>query len=153
MVFPDFPGCVTQGDTPQQAMENAIEALSLHVEGMVAEGLALPPTSPMNAPLPEWLSESDMPTQVHALLPTEVPGKNARVNVTLEQALLDRLDEAVRREGTTRSGYLAQAVRKSCSAAVRWRELDFIEKSCRITVVPGGGRSPHCGRSHVLDRG
>ena len=32
-------------------------------------------------------------------------------------------------------------------------QLDFIEKSCRITVVPGGGRSPHCGRSHVLDRG
>jgi predicted RNase H-like HicB family nuclease len=112
VVLPDFPGCVTQGDTPQQAMENAIEALSLHVEGMVAEGLALPPTSPMNAPLPEWLSESDMPTQVHALLPTEVPGKNARVNVTLEQALLDRLDEAVRREGTTRSGYLAQAVQE-----------------------------------------
>jgi predicted RNase H-like HicB family nuclease len=112
VVFPDFPGCVTQGDTAQQALENAIEALSLHVEGMLAERLALPPASPLNANLPEWLSENDMPTQVHALLPMEVPGKNARLNVTLEQALLDRLDAAVRREGTTRSGYLAQAVRE-----------------------------------------
>jgi predicted RNase H-like HicB family nuclease len=112
VVFPDFPGCVTQGDTLQQAMENAIEALSLHVEGMVAEGLALPPSSPMDAPLPEWLSESEMPTQVQALLPVDAPSKSARLNVTLEQALLDRLDEAVRREGTTRSGYLAQAVRE-----------------------------------------
>ena len=76
VVFPDFPGCVTQGDTAQQAMENAIEALGLHVEGMVAEGLPLPPPSSMNAKLPEWLSESDMPTQVQALLPAEVPGKN-----------------------------------------------------------------------------
>ena len=112
VVFPDFPGCVTQGDTAQQALENAIEALSLHVEGMLAERLPLPPASQLNANLPEWLSEGDMPTQVHALLPMEVPGKSARLNVTLEQALLDRLDAAVRREGTTRSGYLAQAVRE-----------------------------------------
>jgi predicted RNase H-like HicB family nuclease len=112
VVFPDFPGCVTQGDTAQRALENAIEALSLHVEGMLAERLALPPASPPNSNLPEWLSEGDMPTQVHALLPMEVPGKSARLNVTLEQALLDRLDAAVRREGTTRSDYLAQVVRE-----------------------------------------
>ena len=112
VVFPDFPGCVTQGDTAQQAMENAIEALGLHVEGMVAEGLPLPPPSSVNEKLPEWLSESDMPTQVQALLPAEVPGKNRRLNVTLEQALLDRLDAAVRREGTTRSSFLVKAVRE-----------------------------------------
>ena len=112
VVFPDFPGCVTQGDTVQHAMEHAIEALTLHVEGMVAEGLALPPSSPLNAPLPEWLSESDMPTRVDALLPMEPPGKTARLSVTMEQALLDRMDAAARREGTTRSGYLARAVQE-----------------------------------------
>jgi len=112
VVFPDFPGCVTQGDSAQQAMEHAIEALSLHVDGMVAEGMALPPPSPMNAPLPEWLSESDMPTQVHGLLPIEVPAATARLTVTIEHALLQRLDAAAKREGATRSAYLAQAVQE-----------------------------------------
>lgn len=112
VVFPDFPGCVTQGDSAQQAMEHAIEALSLQVEGMVAEGLALPPPSPMNAPLPEWLSDSDMPNQVHALLPIEVPAVTARLTVTVDQALLQRLDAAAKQEGATRSAYLAQAVQE-----------------------------------------
>ena len=35
VVFPDLPGCVTQGDTPQHAAEMALEALALHVESMV----------------------------------------------------------------------------------------------------------------------
>lgn len=35
IVFPDLPGCVTQGDTPQHAAEMALEALALHVESMV----------------------------------------------------------------------------------------------------------------------
>ncbi len=38
VVFPDFPGCISQGDTAQDAMENAVDALALHIDGMVAEG-------------------------------------------------------------------------------------------------------------------
>jgi metal-responsive CopG/Arc/MetJ family transcriptional regulator len=45
-------------------------------------------------------------------LPVEVPGKSARINITMDVALVDRLDAAARRDGTTRSGYLAQAVRE-----------------------------------------
>ena len=107
--FPDFPGCVTQGDTAQQAMEHAIEALSLHVEGMVAEGLVLAAGSGGAAAdgYPE-----DMPTQLTALLPVEVPAKTSRLNVTMEQTLLERLDAAARQEGATRSAYLAEAVRE-----------------------------------------
>jgi predicted RNase H-like HicB family nuclease len=35
VVFPDLPGCVSQGDTPQHAAEMALEALALHIESMV----------------------------------------------------------------------------------------------------------------------
>jgi predicted RNase H-like HicB family nuclease len=112
VIFPDFPGCVTQGDSVEEAMGNAIEALALHVDGMVVEGLALPPPSRLNEPMAAWVQELDMPIQFDALLPIEVPGKSTRINITMDEALVDRLDVAASREGTTRSGYLAQAVRE-----------------------------------------
>lgn len=120
VIFPDFPGCISQGDTAQEAMENAVEALALHIEGMVAEGQELPAPSRPNAPLPEWIDESDMQTPIHAFLQIEVPGKSMRINITMDVALLDRLDAAANRDGTTRSGYLAQAAREKLQ---RSREL------------------------------
>ena len=61
-----------------------------------------------------------MQTPVHALLSMEVPGKSLRINITMDKALVDRLDAAATREGTTRSGYLAHAVREKLQ---RSREL------------------------------
>ncbi len=112
VIFPDFPGCVSQGNSAQAAMENAVEALALHVEGLVAEGETLPTPSRVNARLPEWMPEADMVNRIDAFLTVEVPGKSARINITMDKALIDRLDTAASREGTTRSGYLAQAVRE-----------------------------------------
>ena len=39
--FPDFPGCVAVGDSFQDAVDSAAEALRFHVEGMLADGLAI----------------------------------------------------------------------------------------------------------------
>jgi len=45
--FPDFPGAVTAAPSLDQAVEMAAEALALHVEGMLAEGEAIPePSTP-----------------------------------------------------------------------------------------------------------
>ena len=40
--FPDFPGCVTQGDTLDDALRLAREALAFHVAGMRADGETIP---------------------------------------------------------------------------------------------------------------
>ncbi|MBK5933128.1 hypothetical protein CCR78_03920 [Rhodovulum imhoffii] len=40
--FPDFPGCVTQGDTIDDALRLAREALAFHVEGMSEDGEVIP---------------------------------------------------------------------------------------------------------------
>jgi predicted RNase H-like HicB family nuclease len=42
VIFPSLPGCITQGNTREEAIENARKVLALHVEGMVGEGLELP---------------------------------------------------------------------------------------------------------------
>jgi predicted RNase H-like HicB family nuclease len=120
VVFPDLPGCISQGDSVADALSGGVEALALHIEGMVAERLDLPSSSSLTDPLPDWLLNSDMANQVPALLQVEVPGKSTRINITMDVALVDRLDAAARRDGTTRSGFLAQAVREKLQ---RNREL------------------------------
>ncbi|HEX5325687.1 MAG TPA: type II toxin-antitoxin system HicB family antitoxin [Acetobacteraceae bacterium] len=110
-VFPDLPGCVSGGDSVQQAAANAAEALSLHIDGMREEGLDIPPPSAPNAPLPDWLAEVPGRTVARALIPVEMPGRAVRTNITLDEGLLARLDAAAAAVGTSRSGWIAEAVR------------------------------------------
>jgi predicted RNase H-like HicB family nuclease len=40
--FPDFPGCVAAGATPDEALRRGAETLRFHVAGMMEDGEALP---------------------------------------------------------------------------------------------------------------
>ena len=40
--FPDFPGCISAGDTLDEAMVNAAEALELWAEAMIESGQKIP---------------------------------------------------------------------------------------------------------------
>lgn len=40
--FPDFPGCVSAGNTVDEAVANAVEALAFHVQGLEADGDPVP---------------------------------------------------------------------------------------------------------------
>lgn len=51
--FPDLPGCVSAGDTVQQALDNAREALSGHLALMLADGDALPTPRSLTAIQPD----------------------------------------------------------------------------------------------------
>ena len=42
MTVPALPGCFTQGRTVEEAVERAKEAISLHIEGLIAHGLPVP---------------------------------------------------------------------------------------------------------------
>ena len=42
---PDLPGCVGMGATREEAIENIIEGIKFHLEGMKEEGLQIPKTS------------------------------------------------------------------------------------------------------------
>lgn len=41
-VAPSLPGCVTQGRTREDAIENAREAIDAYVEALAADGLHVP---------------------------------------------------------------------------------------------------------------
>ncbi|GHS92264.1 antitoxin HicB [Synergistales bacterium] len=42
VLFPDLPGCTTTGDTEEEALSNAKEAMSLHLFGMENDGDEIP---------------------------------------------------------------------------------------------------------------
>jgi len=47
VTFPDLPGCITEGDTIEEALRMAKEALELHLYGMEEDGDLIPaPTAP-----------------------------------------------------------------------------------------------------------
>ncbi|MBI3652293.1 MAG: type II toxin-antitoxin system HicB family antitoxin [Acidobacteria bacterium] len=39
---PDLPGCISTGETLEEAQHNIREAIHLHLEGLKAEGLPIP---------------------------------------------------------------------------------------------------------------
>ena len=39
---PDLPGCIATGDTREQAEQNMHEAVRMHVEGLLEDGLPIP---------------------------------------------------------------------------------------------------------------
>lgn len=45
VTVPALAGCVTEGDTLAEALENAREAIELYVESLVARGLSIPDES------------------------------------------------------------------------------------------------------------
>jgi predicted RNase H-like HicB family nuclease len=42
VLFPDLPGCTTTGDTEEEALQSAKEAMSLHLFGMENDGDEIP---------------------------------------------------------------------------------------------------------------
>lgn len=97
--FPDFPGCVSAGDTIAETIENAHEALAFHVAGMIEDGEQIPePSEPR-------LEEGSIAV---AMIGVTLPGKKKRVNVMIDEGLLAAIDAV----SDNRSRFLEKAARK-----------------------------------------
>lgn len=105
VVFPDFPGCVTSGDSVDEALECAREALALHVEGMAEDGDALPDPSPVEA----MRGEIGNNAIVAAIPLIRRVGKSTRIGLSIDKGLLEAIDDEARRRGMTRSAFMVGA--------------------------------------------
>ena len=104
--FPDFPGCVSAGDTLDEARRMAQEALELHVGGMVEDSEKLPAASSLEA----IMTNPENADAVAFLVNLPDPADRAvRVNITLPEGLLRRIDERAK----NRSAFLARAAEKA----------------------------------------
>lgn len=106
--FPDLPGCTSGGDTLHQAAQNAEVALRGHLGLMLESGDAIPDPSELD------IVEQDPDVQEVArlLVRAELPGRAQRVNVTIDENLVARIDAAAASRGMTRSAFLAEGARR-----------------------------------------
>ncbi|KKX30232.1 type II toxin-antitoxin system HicB family antitoxin [Rhizobium sp. LC145] len=106
--FPDFPGVVTAGSSLDEARRMAEEALAFHVEGMIEDGEAIPEASSLEGVMADALNREAVAILVTLKTPTS---KAVRINVTLPEDILERIDAYASERGLSRSGFLARAAR------------------------------------------
>jgi predicted RNase H-like HicB family nuclease len=112
--FPDFPGVVTAGTSLDDAQAMAEEALALHVDGLVEDGEALPEPSTLDAVME--LPDSKGGVAIRVAVKTAAP-KCIRVNVTLPEDILERIDKSATSRGLTRSAFLTRAAKRELETA------------------------------------
>lgn len=105
--FPDLPGCFSAADRMEDVIPNAVEALSLWFED--ADSDTLPsPVEAIRAQAAEDLREGAFLVAVPWIGRNSKP---ARVNISLDHAMLDAIDKAASMRRLTRSAFLAEAAR------------------------------------------
>lgn len=109
VTVPDLPGCFSAGDTLDEAIASAKEAITGHIELLVELERDIPPVSTVNelAKKPEYAGYTWALVDIDV---TRLLGGSEKINVTLPKSLIDRIDRCVAThpEFKSRSGFLAQ---------------------------------------------
>ena len=108
--FPAFPGAVTTGDTLAALLTNAQDALASVVEAMQEDGAALP-NCVYVVRCASGFDTADYHDPHLVLVPVEVCGRALRINVTMDEGLVARLDRFADRAQSSRSALLARGAR------------------------------------------
>ena len=108
VTVPDLPGCFTVGDTVDDAIAQAVEAIECHIEGLVLDGETIP--TPRSIEFHQ--KNPDYADGIWALVSVtldKLPGESRRVNITMHELLLALIDQHAKQHGETRSRFIAQA--------------------------------------------
>jgi predicted RNase H-like HicB family nuclease len=133
--FPDFPGCIAGGSTIDEALRRGRDALDFHVESMNEVGEALPRVRDIVEIRADPEFSDDFADALVTVVDADLPAKAVRVNISIDERLLDRIDRAAQATGETRSGFIAAATRH------------------RLTEVAMAGDSPVPAAQHLEDAG
>lgn len=109
--FPDYPGCISGGNDFGEALERGRAALAFHLQGMAEDGDNIgKPTEARDAlrAAAGEIRDGALPS----LLEVDFPGRAVRVNISMEEGLLDQVDRAAAAGGQSRSAFLADAARR-----------------------------------------
>jgi predicted RNase H-like HicB family nuclease len=111
--FPDFPGCVTAGETIDEAKDMAIEALDMHIKGMIEDGSVVPAASKLEDIMKDY---SDALSFIVVPV-SKLESKSVRINITIPENILHDIDAYARSHGLSRSSFLAKSAYEVLKAA------------------------------------
>lgn len=118
VTIPDLPGCFSAGDTLDEALSNAREAILTHIEGMLMDNEVISTPSQLDI----LKEKNDNPAYVWAICDVDISKLSEsakRVNITIAENVLSRIDNFAESVGETRSGFLSNAA------------LDYISRHSR----------------------
>lgn len=111
VTVPDIPGCFSAGSTVSEALNNAVEAISGHLECLAKDGESIPKAEELE----EYIND---PKYANAYLKTvvsvdltKISNEIERVNITLPKWLISAID----RTEPNRSRFLAESAIKNLS--------------------------------------
>jgi predicted RNase H-like HicB family nuclease len=112
--FPDFPGCITAGTTIDEAKDMANDALSLHVKGLIQDGEDIPSPSKLE----DIMDNPDYSDSVAILVVSvsEAKPRSVRVNITVPEDMLRKIDNIAKQRGMSRSSFLVNAAQNAISS-------------------------------------
>lgn len=105
---PDLPGCFSAGESLDEALDMARDAIDLHCEGLTEEGMGIP--APRS--LAEHKTDLLLADAVWAIVEVDVEkylSKPVRLNISLPEGLVRSIDDYASSHHMTRSGFLAKA--------------------------------------------
>ncbi len=109
--FPDFPGATTGADDLDGLYRKAAEMLAFHVGGLAEDGEPVPRARSLEELRGDSDFVEDSRDAMIGLIEVDLPGRAVRVNISVEESLLKRIDRAAEAAGESRSGFLAQAAK------------------------------------------
>ncbi len=109
VTVPDVPGCFSCGDTLDEAVKNAKEAVLGHLEILLEDGehVALEPSS-----LEDLVGKEEYQGAVWVMVDIDLSALDAkpeRVNISLPRFVLHKIDSFAKANHETRSGFLVRA--------------------------------------------
>ena len=109
VTVPDLPGCFSAGESVDDAISCVTEAIECHVEGLLIDGEDVPLSLPV-----ETHRENPDFTDAFAWMFVDVDlsklsGKSKRINVTIPERILSRIDDYAASHNESRSGLMADA--------------------------------------------
>jgi predicted RNase H-like HicB family nuclease len=110
VVVPDLPGCFSAGDTLDDALDNAREAIAAWVDAKLDAGEAIPAPSQLDSVrrLPDYRGWTLAVVELdEALFDDTIE----RVNITLPKRVLRRLDDLAADREQSRGGFIAELTR------------------------------------------
>lgn len=108
VVVPDLPGCFSAGDSLDEALANAEEAILGWIETLLDQGGGIPKPSTFDALRAAHPEYRNWIWAVVMVDPAALDDTVERVNITLPRRVLHRLDARAKAAGESRSGFIAK---------------------------------------------
>ena len=113
VVVPDLPGCFSAGDSLEEAMTHAEEAIAAWIDAALDAGADIPAPSSLDQLRKRHKAWRHWVWALVAVDPAALDDTVERVNISLPRRVLRRLDVLASAQGETRSGFIARLALES----------------------------------------